>query len=193
LVVGLGLFVWMTSSFYKTCPPNRALIVSGMCSAAADSGAGYKVIVGCGGTVVFPVIQQCSYMSLECLPITLDPTTPYVTKDGTQIKFRAVAQVKVISDPGCVLMAAEAFLDQPETKIADRVSEIVIGHIRAVAGTMSYAEILHDLHGLSSKVSESSDGSLAKFGMKLVSFSIDEMENSTAQLQSLVFEAAMKS
>ncbi len=176
-------------------PSESGLIVSGMCasSGSVESGAGYKVIVGGGGTVVFPVIQQCSYISLECLPITLDPLLPMSQRMARKSSSCAAAQVKVVSDPVAVLMAAEAFLDQPEAKIAERVSEIILGHTRAIVGTMSYSELLHDLHGLCCKVSECTDGSLAKFGMKLVSFSIDEMENNSAQLQSLVFEAAMKS
>lgn len=195
LVVGLGFFVWMVSSFYMKCGPNQAMIISGMLSSDypnSGGGTGQKVVIG-GGTTVFPVIQQCSRISLECLPIVLDPSTPYVTNDGTPIKFRAVAQVKVIADPSCVLMAAEAFLAKPPEEIAERIKEIILGNTRAIAGTISYADIIHDLHGFSDKVSETSDGSLAKFGMKVVSYSIDEMENNSAQLQSLVFDAAMKS
>ncbi len=194
-VVFFGLFLWMVSSFYKKCGPNQAMIVSGMFSSsdALNSGSPYKIVMGGGGALVFPLIQQNNYVSLECLPIVLDPSTAYVTNDGTPIKFKAVAQVKVVSDQGCVLLAAEAFLDQSAEMIAERIAEIIIGNTRAIAGTMKYADILHDLQGFSSKVSESSDGSLARFGMKVVSYSIDEMDNDPAQLQALVFDAAMKS
>lgn len=190
VVVGLGFFVWMTSSFYRKCGPNHAMIISGML-ASDGNGFSHKVIIG-GGSTVFPVIQQCSYLSLECLSIALDPKTPYITKDGTQIKFGAVAQVKVKADPSSVMLAAESFLDKTDSQNAERVSEIILSHTRSIVGTLSYTEILHDLHGLSQKVQEESISSLMKFGMTVVSYSIDEMETDTAQLQSLVFDAAMR-
>lgn len=208
VVVGLGFFVWMTSSFYKHCPPNQAMIVSGMLSSdvtqgmpygvagpistgISTGGGGHRVIIG-GGTVVFPVIQEANYLSLECRPVALEPKTPYITKDGTQIKFRAVAQVKVKADAVSVLTAVEAFLKQTPEQISALIGEIMLAHTRSIAGTMTYTEILHDLNGFSQRVQEASISSLAKFGMTLITYSIDEMENNPAQIQSLVFEAAMK-
>ena len=209
IVIALGFFVWMTSSFYKHCPPNQAMIISGVlsnvgtqvspngysgpaCTAVSTAGGGHKVVIG-GGTVVFPVIQQASYLSLECMSIALEPSTPYVTKDGTQIKFRAVAQVKVKADPVSVLIAAEAFLNQTSEQITALIREVMLAHTRSLAGTLSYTEILHDLNGFSMRVQEESISSLMKFGMTVITYSIDEMENSPAQIQSLVFDAAMKS
>lgn len=208
IVVYLVFFVWMTSGFYKHCPPNQAMIVSGMMASAVSQdmpcgvqgpistgistgGGGHRVIVG-GGTVVFPVIQQASYLSLECRSIVLEPETPYITKDGTQIKFRAVAQAKVKADAVSVLTAAEAFLNQSPEQITDLINEIMLAHTRALAGTMTYTEILHDLNGFSQRVQEESISSLKKFGMTVITYSIDEMENNPAQTQSLVFEAAKK-
>ncbi len=196
VVVGLGFFVWMVSSFYTKCGPNQAMIISGMLSSdypANPNGncSGQRVIIG-GGSTVFPVIQQCSFVSLECIPIALEPKTPYITKDGTPIKFRAVAQVKVKADPVSVMLAAESFLNKTDSETAERVLEIILSHTRSIAGTLSYSEILHDLHGFSQKVQEETITSLTKFGMTVMTYSIDEMDTDSAQLQSLVFDAAMK-
>jgi len=184
----------MVSSFFIKCGPNQAMIISGMLASdnPANGGSGQKVVIG-GGATVLPVIQQCSFVSLECMAITLEPKTPYITKDGTQIKFRAVAQVKVKADPVSVMLAAESFLNKAESETAERVSEIILSHTRSIAGTLSYSEILHDLRGFAQKVQEESISSLAKFGMTIVTYSIDEMDIDSAQLQSLVFDAAMKS
>jgi ABC-type uncharacterized transport system substrate-binding protein len=57
---------------------------------------------------------------------------------------------------------------------------------------LSYSEILHDLSGFSQKVQEETITSLMKFGMTVITYSIDEMDNDPAQLQALVFDAAMK-
>jgi flotillin len=193
MVVALGVFVWMVSSFYTKCGPNQAMIISGMLASEnpTNDGPGHRVVIG-GGTTIFPVIQQCSFVSLECIPIKLEPKTPYITKDGTPIKFRAVAQVKVKADPASILSAAESFLNKTESQTAERVTEIILSHTRSIAGTLSYSEILHDLHGFSQKVQEESISSLTKFGMTVITYSIDEMDTDSAQLQSLVFDAAMK-
>ncbi len=194
VVVSLGFFVWMTSSFYKTCGPNQAMIVSGMLSAEGPTVGGipHRVVIG-GGTVVFPVIQDCRFISLECRPVQLEPKTPYITKDGSAIRFKAVAQVNVKPDASSVLTAAACFLEKTDSQTADTIAEIILGHTRSIVGTMSYAEILHNLRGLSDKVQEESIPSLLKFGMTLKSYTIDEMDSDPAQLQALVFDAAMKS
>lgn len=62
VVIGLGFFVWMVSSFYQKCGPNQAMIISGMLSGEDDRK--FKIVVG-GGATVFPVIQQRSFLSLE--------------------------------------------------------------------------------------------------------------------------------
>jgi len=179
-VVCLGFFVWMISSFYKRCPPNQAMIVSGMMS-ADDAGNMSRVLIG-GGSTVFPVIQQCNYLSLECIPIELNPETPYITRDGSQLKFKAIAQVKVKADPGSVLAAAEHFLGS--AKIDETVKEIMLGHTRAVAGTMTHTDVLHDQIGFSNAVMASSNESFKKFGMVSVSYSIQEMDSDPALLLS---------
>lgn len=193
LVVGMGFFVWMTTSFYKKCGPNQAMIVSGMLAAdgTAVGGMPHKVVIG-GGTTVFPVIQDCRFINLECRPIQLEPKTPYITKDGTPITFKSVAQVHVKHDASSILTAAACFLDQSDVQTSGTIAEIILGHTRAVVGTLSYAEILHDLQGLSEKVHEETIPTLMKFGMTIKSYTINEMESSSAQLQALVFDAAMK-
>ncbi|MBA3994308.1 MAG: hypothetical protein C0469_12340 [Cyanobacteria bacterium DS2.3.42] len=192
LVVSSGFFVWMTSSLYKTCGPNQAMIVSGMLASDSVAGARHKVLIG-GGTPVFPIIQNCRYVGLECRPIQLEPKTPYITKDGSPIKFNAVAQVNVKPDPVSVMTAAECFLETSDNQTSQTIAEIILGHTRAIVGTMSYCEILHDLRGVSDRVQEETIPSLLKFGMTVRSYAIDEMESDPAQLQALVFDAAMKS
>ncbi len=46
VVIGLGFFVWMVSSFYQKCGPNQAMIISGMLSGEDDRK--FKIVVGGG-------------------------------------------------------------------------------------------------------------------------------------------------
>ena len=190
-----AVFVCLVSSCFKRCAPNQAMIVTGMLASDYSSlslgGKPCKVLIG-GGTTVFPIMQQADYMSLGAISIAVEPKTPYVTKDGAQIKFRAVSQVKVKADFASVLTAAELFLNKPESHISELVAEMLLAETRALAGTKTYTEILHDLRGFSHSVQENAICELAKMGLTVVSFSIDEMDSSPALLQSLTFEVAMK-
>lgn len=177
-VLNMGFLVWMVSSTYKKCPPNQAMIVSGMLAADA-MGNTSKVFIG-GGSTVFPVIQECRYLSLECIPVELDPATAYITSDGSQLKFKAIAQVKVKPDSVSVLTAAEHFLDSART--AETLKEILLGQTRALAGTMTHTDMLRGQKGFADNVIESSNESLKKFGMMVVAYSIQEMESDPALL-----------
>ncbi|MBC7997573.1 MAG: flotillin family protein, partial [Leptolyngbya sp.] len=91
-VVFFAFLVWMVSSFYQKCGPNQAMIISGMFSGEEDRK--FKIVVG-GGTTVFPVIQQRSFLSLEVMTIEIKSTAPIITKNGVPVFVEGVAQVKV--------------------------------------------------------------------------------------------------
>ncbi|MBC7999174.1 MAG: flotillin family protein [Leptolyngbya sp.] len=181
-VVFFAFIVWMVSSFYQKCGPNQAMIISGMLTAEEDRK--FKIVVG-GGTTVFPVIQQRAFLSLEVMTIEIKSTAPIITKNGVPVFVEGVAQVKVKGDSASIATAAEQFLDKDDSEISQIAHETLVGHLRAILGTMEVEELIQNFDSFAQKVQEVSLADLAKMGLTVVSFTLKELKDNVGYLEAL--------
>jgi flotillin len=184
---GLGLFVlfvlsWIMAGFYQKCGPNEAMLVSGFGAGEADRQ--FKIVKG-GGAVVLPVIQQRQFLSLEIMPIEVRSSAPIITKNGVPIFVEGVAQVKVKGDDISIATAAEQFLGKSDDEIASIAHETLVGHLRAMLGTMEVEELIQSFDAFAQRVQEVSLGDLAKMGLTVVSFTIKEIKDNVGYLEAL--------
>ncbi len=184
---GLGLFLlfvlgWIMAGFYQKCGPNEAMLVSGF--GTGEGGRQFKIIQG-GGSVVLPVVQQRAFLSLEIMPIEVRSTAPCITKNGVPIFVEGVAQVKVQSDETSIATAAEQFLGKSDEEIAGIAHETLVGHLRAILGTMEVEELIQSFDSFAQKVQTHSVTDLAKMGLTVVSFTIKELKDNVGYLEAL--------
>lgn len=187
VLAGLGLFVlfvlsWIMAGFYQKCGPNEAMVVSGFGAGEADRQ--FKIVKG-GGAVVLPVIQQRQFLSLEIMPIEVRSSAPIITKNGVPIFVEGVAQVKVKGDDVSIATAAEQFLGKSDDEIASIAHETLVGHLRAMLGTMEVEELIQSFDAFAQRVQEVSLGDLAKMGLTVVSFTIKEIKDNVGYLEAL--------
>lgn len=181
-VVVLLFLGWTISSFYQKCGPNQAMIVSGML--AGEDDRKFKIVVG-GGATVYPVIQQRAFLSLEVMTIEVKSSAPIITRNGVPIFVEGVAQVKVKGDPASIATAAEQFLDKSEDEITQIAHETLVGHLRAILGTMEVEELIQSFDSFAQKVQEVSLADLAKMGLTVVSFTIKQINDKVGYLDAL--------
>lgn len=182
LAGGLFILGWILASFYQKCGPNEAMIISGFGAAEADRR--FKIVVG-GGDVVLPVIQQRSFLSLEVMPIEVRSSAPIITKNGVPIFVEGVAQVKVKGDDVSIATAAEQFLGKTEEEIASIAHETLVGHLRAMLGTMEVEELIQSFDAFAQSAQVVSQADLAKMGLTVVSFTIKEIKDNVGYLEAL--------
>lgn len=185
LVIGffsIVVIAYMIANFYQKCGPNQAMIISGMW--AGEDDRKFKIVVG-GGATVMPVIQQRAFLSLEVMTIEVHSTAPIITKNGVPVFVEGVAQVKVKGDPVSIATAAEQFLDKDEEEIANIAHETLVGHLRAILGTMEVEELIQSFDSFAMKVQEVSLADLAKMGLTVVSFTIKEIKDNVGYLEAL--------
>jgi len=187
LAVGVGvmlafIMVYLMVNLYQKCSPNEAMIISGMY--AGRDGRSYKIIVG-GGAVMLPMVQQKSTLSLEVMTIDVHSQAPMITKNGVPIFVEGVAQVKVKGDEISIATAAEQFLGKTEEEIKNIAHESLVGHLRAILGTMAVEELVQNNDSFAQRVQEVSLGDLAKMGLTVVSFTIKEIKDTVGYLESL--------
>ena len=100
-VVVLLLIMGIVARMYRKAGPHEALIVYGF--------RGTRIIKG-GGTIIFPMVEQCRDLSLELMSFDVAPQQSLYSNQGVALTVEAVAQLKVKSDPVSIRTAAEQFL-----------------------------------------------------------------------------------
>jgi flotillin len=184
LIVLVALFVGgsMIANMYQKCSPNQAMIISGMWAGQGERN--FKIVVG-GGAVVLPMVQQRNSLSLEIMTIEVHAQAPMITRNGVPIFVEGVAQVKVRGDDVSIATAAEQFLGKTDQEIAMIAHESLVGHLRAILGTMTVEELIQSFDSFAQRVQEVSLGDLAKMGLTVVSFTIKEIKDSVGYLEAL--------
>jgi len=174
------VIVVLNASCYQKCPPNQAMIISGMM--AGENGLPFKIIVG-GGTLMLPLIQQKNLVSLEIMTIQVRAKEPMITHNGIPITVEGIAQVKVRGDDVSIMTAAEMFLGKSPEEIAKIAQDTIIGHLRATLGTVMVEEFIRSLAPFAQLVKEVSIADLAKMGLTVVSFTITEIKDNSGYLE----------
>src|SRR5579875_1292073 len=165
ILIAFVLFL-MVSCFQK-CGPNEAMIVSGF--GATREGRPFKIFVG-DGTVILPLIQQRATLSLETMTIDVVSQAPMITKSGVPIFVEGVAQIKVQNNLEAIATAAQQFLNKSQDEIAAIAHQTLIGHLRAILGTMQVEELIQNFERFSSLVQEVSGADLAHMGKENVGY-----------------------
>jgi flotillin len=187
LVAFLLFIVAIAASRYRKVGPNQVLVVFGREHSYRDAisgertSRGFRIVKG-GGTVVWPIVETCSVLSLELM--TLDITTPAVySVQGVPVLVEGVAQIKVKGDDTSIATAAEQFLDKNQQQIADIALQTLEGHLRAIIGNMNVEDIVTNRDAFAQRVQEVSAGDLANMGLQVVSFVIKDIRDTQGYLE----------
>lgn len=186
-LIGVGVVVFFIlaitlASLFRKCPPNQAMLISGFGASQGDRP--FKIIVG-NGCVVWPTLQTTSSLSLETMTIDVVSQSPMITKSGIPMVVEGVAQIKVQDNFDAIACAAQQFLDKSQEEIASIAHQTLIGHLRAILGTMEVEELVQNNERFLSRVQEVSAADLQNMGMEIVSFTIKELKDTVGYLQAM--------
>lgn len=182
LLVLLVTLCSVLATLYQKCGPNQAMIISGFGCKRGD--VEFKIVKG-GGDVVLPLLQKRDFLSLEIMTIEVHSQAPIITKNGVPIFVEGVAQVKVRGDDESIATAAEQFLGKSDEEVASIAHETLVGHLRAILGTLDVEELIQNFDNFAQKVQEVSIVDLKKMGLTVVSFTIKEIKDNVGYLEAL--------
>jgi len=119
-VLAVLFLMVLAARMYRKAGPHEALIVYGF--------RGTRIIKG-GGTIIFPMVEQCKDLSLELMSFDVAPQQSLYTNQGVAVTVEAVAQLKVKSDPVSIRTAAEQFLTKRPEQREGLIRLVMEGHI----------------------------------------------------------------
>src|SRR3984893_42154 len=166
----LAVFFIMTvlAKLFRKAGPHEALIIYGL--------RGTRIVKG-GGTIIYPMIEQCRELSLELMSFDVAPQQSLYTKQGVAVTIEAVAQIKVKSDPESIRTAAEQFLTKRPEQREGLIRLVMEGHLRGIIGQLTVEQIVKEPEMVADRMRSTCADDMNKMGLEVVSFTIKEVRD----------------
>ena len=182
--VGVLVLITMLTRFLYVCRPSEILIFSGRKHRMADgSEVGSRVVFG-GRAWRIPLIESVQRMKMLSMPIDVQVQGAY-TKVGIPLKVRAIAVVKLSSDPSVVMNAVERFLGRGLGDIQQVAKETLEGNLRGVLATLTPEEVNEDRLKFADSLAAEVEQDLAKLGLHLDVLKIQHVTDDANYLASI--------
>lgn len=185
----IGLFVLLfgglwAASRYKRCPSNRILVVYGRVGAQRAS----KCLHG-GGVIVWPLIQDYAYMSLEPLVIDI-PLEGALSLNNIRVNVPSTFTVGISTDPVLMNSAAERLLPLNHQQIRELAQDIILGQLRLVIATLTIEEINKDREKFMTLINENVAKEINKIGLDLINVNVRDITDESGYIQAIGKRAA---
>jgi len=184
IAVGLLVLYFILRKFLYICRPNEVLIFSGRRRKLADgTSVGYRVIFG-GRAWRMPVVERVNCMDMTTIPIDISVAQAY-SKGGIPLNVRAIANVKVSSDPAQIMNAIERFLGRERDELRRVAKENLEGTLRGVLATLTPEEVNENRLKFAQSLAEDVEGDFKKLGLTLDVLKIQHVTDDVQYLESI--------
>jgi len=156
------------AKLFRKAGPHEALIIYGL--------RGTRIVKG-GGTIIYPMIEQCRELSLELMSFDVAPQQSLYTKQGVAVTIEAVAQIKVKSDPESIRTAAEQFLTKRPDQREGLIRLVMEGHLRGIIGQLTVEQIVKEPEMVADRMRSTCADDMNKMGLEVVSFTLKEVRD----------------
>jgi flotillin len=167
-VLALLLILGLLARMFRKAGPHEALIIFGL--------RGTRIVKG-GGTLIFPMIEQCRELSLELMSFDVAPQQSLYTKQGVAVTIEAVAQIKVKSDPESIRTGAEQFLTKRPEQREGLIRLVMEGHLRGIIGQLTVEQIVKEPEMVADRMRSTCADDMSKMGLEVISFTLKEVRD----------------
>jgi flotillin len=182
--LGILLVLGFVKQFLFICRPQEVLIFAGRKHKRDDgSEVGYRVVFG-GRAWRVPIIETVDRMDMRSIPIDVQIQGAY-TRVGIPLKVRAIALVKISSNPQVVMNAVERFLGRGVADVQQVAKETLEGNLRGVLATLTPEEVNEDRLKFAESLGQEVEQDLAKLGLHLDVLKIQHVTDDANYLDSI--------
>lgn len=174
-VILVVLAIVVISTGYLKAPPDTAYIISGLRR---------KTVIG-KASIKIPFLERLDKLSLRLIAIDVRSNNAVPTADYINIQVDAVVNIKIGSEPEMLERAAQNFLNQDTTYIANIAREVLEGNMREIVGRMRLEEMVSDRQKFAELVKENSAPDLAAMGLDVVSFNVQNFSDTNGVIDDL--------
>ena len=181
VVVALLVILLLFKMAWRIAEPDEALIISAIRGGHAE-GMGFRIVTG-RGTVVIPGLVKVRTLSLMAHESEI--SVPCVSQQKIRLDLRGVVVYKVGDDNRSIANAARRFLDRPAAELESKVMNVFVGHLRAIAGSMTVEEMISDQDKFAQQVRERCTVEMESFGLVIDSFQMQSITSPSNYIENL--------
>ena len=175
-VIALLVIIVLASGYLKA-PPDVAYVISGLRKKP-------RVLVGQAG-IKIPFFERVDKLALGAIQIDVKTKTSVPTAEYINVKVDSTVSVRVGRSEEMVALAAQNFLNVNRETIASKINDLLEGNIREIVGQMKLTEMVSDRKSFSDKVQANVVPDLARFGLELVSFNVQNFMDENGVIDNL--------
>lgn len=170
VIIVVLLILVICAMGYVKAPTDEVIIISGIRKEP-------KIFTG-RSSVKIPFLQRSDRLSLKMISVDVKTLKTIPTLDYINIMVDSVATVKIsIQSEEMIHHAAENFLNKDSKYINEMVVNVLEGNLREIIGSMRLVDIMNDRKTFAAKVQENAAVDMAKMGLEIVSFNIQNIDD----------------
>ena len=171
------LLAIIVSCGYIKAPPDMAYIISGIRKKP-------RVLIGQAG-IKIPFFERMDKLSLGAVQIDVKTRTAVPTAEYINVRVDSTVAVRVGRNDEMIALAAQNFLNINRETIGTKINDLLEGNVREIVGQMKLTEMVSDRKAFSDKVQANVVPDLAKFGLELVSFNVQNFSDEGGVIDNL--------
>lgn len=175
-VIAVLVIMFMCIGYVKA-PPDIAYIISGMHKKP-------RILIGKAGFKI-PFFERLDKLALGAIQIDVKTKSAVPTAEYINVKVDSTVSVQVGRSPDMIEIAAQNFLNVKRDVISAKVNDLLEGNIREIVGQMRLTEMVSDRKAFSDRVQSNVVPDLAKFGLELVSFNVQNFSDEGGVIDNL--------
>lgn len=175
--VVVAFIVIFLAAGYVKAPPDMAYIISGAYRKP-------RVLIGKAG-IKIPFFERLDKLSLGTIQIDVKTSSAVPTAEYINVRVDSTVSVRVGQSEELIALAAQNFLNVDKKTIAAKVNDLLEGNVREIVGGMRLTEMVNDRKKFSEKVQENAVPDLARFGLELVSFNVQNFTDDNDVISNL--------
>jgi len=205
VIVGYAMVARMLRWIVKV-PPNKAFLVYGIktktmvkilkrvagevrdgvqvfTTAPQEVEVNYRIVKG-GSVIVIPAVHTYAALDLNIITIEVQ-VSDVLTTQAIPIAVDGIAQIRIGGDDVYIATAAEELLGKTPDEIRKVAQETLMGHLRAIIGTMTVEQVYKDREVFQRSVQTLAIDDLAGMGLEIKSFVIKDISDKNGYLEAL--------
>ena len=168
VIIAIALIALLASGYVKA-PPDVAYIISGLHKKP-------RILVGKAG-IKIPFLERMDKLALGAIQIDVKTGSAVPTAEYINVRVDSTVSVRVGQSEEMIALAAQNFINVSREQIAQKINDLLEGNIREIVGQMKLTEMVGDRKAFSEKVQENAVPDLARFGLELVSFNVQNFSD----------------
>ena len=175
-VIVIAVIVVLCSGYLKA-PPDMAYLISGV-------GKKPRILIGKAG-IKIPFFERVDRLFLGAIQIDVKTSSSVPTAEFINVKVDSYVNVRVGQTDEMMPLAAQNFLNSDRDTIGQKVRDLLEGNIREIVGQMNLTDMVSDRKAFSEKVQENAVPDLARFGLELISFNVQNFSDENGVINDL--------